>query len=152
MLQQAKIEITRLNSIVVNLSQKSEDSEIRATNVVDSGNDYKAYFCNMSLKASTVAIKSYFEKYGTVNEVFILRQHPTNQCGIVKFTDKSSVEDAVKIQFHSLEGRQFYVKRSVSREGPRTFGRPILSANRLMAYDPKYKSSMSSRNSRFAPY
>lgn len=141
-----------MNSIVVSLSQNSEEIKTEEAQVVDSRNDFKAYFCNMSLKASTDAIKSYFEKYGKVNEVFILRQHPTNQNGIVQFTDKSSVADVVKIQSHTLEGRQFYVRRSVARQGPRTFGKPILSMNKLKAYDPKFKSSVASRNSRYSPY
>lgn len=148
LLLKTKQELDRLRAIVSKLTGERDSIESNSAegdSATDSRYDYEIYCTNIHPETPESALESYFSKFGVVEATLILRRHEAHKLGIVRFAEKSSVEQVLR-KHHSLDNKTLMVKRSLPPHK-----RPL--RREAAKYDDyKAKSSVASRRSRYSPY
>eukprot|EP00252_Welwitschia_mirabilis_P023124 TRINITY_DN6469_c0_g1_i1.p1 TRINITY_DN6469_c0_g1~~TRINITY_DN6469_c0_g1_i1.p1 ORF type:complete len:398 (+),score=96.80 TRINITY_DN6469_c0_g1_i1:323-1516(+) len=78
----------------------------------------KLFIGGISWETSEETLKRYFQKYGEVSEIVIMRDRVTGRArgfGFVAFTEPSVVERVLQDR-HSIDGRQVELKKALPRE------------------------------------
>jgi len=84
----------------------------------------KIYVGNLSYDVTEEALQTCFEKFGTIQEISLIRDKMTKRLkgfGFITFEDASSVQGAVEVDGDELLGRP--MKVSVAKERERVGGR-----------------------------
>lgn len=149
LLLKTKQELDRLRAIVSKLTGERDSIESNSAegdSATDSRCDYEVYCTNIHPDTPESAMESYFSKFGVVEATLILRRHEAHKLGIVRFAEKSSVEQVLR-KHHSLDNKTLIVKRSLPPHK-----RPPTRREAAKYDHYKTKSSMASRRSRYSPY
>lgn len=130
---------------VLRLSNIAKNSGLKGSSAGDDCHNYQIYVGNINPRTNNDDVRKYFEKFGVVNEFFILRVHDCSKNGIVHFGKKQSVEEALNGRPHLLDERLLVVNRS---HGRRRFGKE----NATEKVSPMKAGKAASRSNRYSPY
>jgi len=80
---------------------------------------------NLSYRTGTEELRSVFEKYGEIGDLFIPRDRVTRESrgfGFVRFYDKRDAEEALdRLDGHNIDGRDIRVSKAMHPRPPQRF-------------------------------
>lgn len=79
----------------------------------------KIFVGGLAASLSEEDFKSYFEKFGSINDVVVMRDSTTHRprgFGFITFDSEESVDNVTQNNFHELNGRVVEVKRAIPKE------------------------------------
>lgn len=111
------------------------------TRMEDQFRGRKIFVGGLSAELTEDDFKNYFEKFGRVTDVVVMRDSVTKRprgFGFITFDSVQSVDSVLQNNFHELNGRRVEVKRAIPKKGNYNGGHisksPLSESNVLPSY------------------
>lgn len=104
---------------------------------------FQIYVGNIYIETTEQSLREYFESYGTVIDVQILKKHERTKCAFVEFSQPEEAQEALNIRPHIVNGNRLIVKKKLEK-----------NYNKLRRFEtsPGPKSPKATSSYRFNPY